>query len=81
VKKTSLYLDEEQQALLRNMAGREQRPQTEILRDAIALYAKEHKDRRFALARVGRDGTARLPHDGRSIAVLNDEELLSGFGE
>ena len=67
--------------MLRQLAGREQRPQAEILRDAISLYARQHPDRQFALTGVGRDGTERVPDDGRPVAEIPDEELMAGFGQ
>jgi predicted DNA-binding protein len=81
LKKTSLYLDDEHLHLLRRISQREQRPQAEILRDAISLYAREKLDHQFALQRVGRDGTERLPWDGRSIGEIPDDELMAGFGQ
>jgi predicted DNA-binding protein len=81
MRKTSLYLDEEQQHLLKHLAEREHRPQAEIVRDAISLYAHSRQDRRFAVAGIGRDGTEAIPWDGRAIAELSDDELLRGLGE
>ncbi len=81
MRKTSLYLDEQHLHLLKRISEREQRPQAEILRDALSLYAQEKLDRRFALERVGRDGTERIPWDGRSIADIPDDELMAGFAQ
>lgn len=80
MKKTSLYLDEEHQHLLKLMAERERRSQADVIRDAISLYAHQKPDRHFAVSRVGLDGTQRVPWDGRSIADIPEEELMAGFG-
>ena len=80
MKKTSLYLDDKHLHLLRRIADRERRPQAEIVRDAISFYAAHLPDKELALRRIGRDGTERVRWDGRSIADVPEEELLSGFG-
>lgn len=75
MRKTSVYLDEEHAAELRRLAEAEGRPQAEILRDAILVYAAQARPRRiFAM-----DGVARGP--GGSIADIPEEELLKGMGE
>ena len=75
MKKTSVYLEDEQVERLRQLAAREGRSQAEILRDAILTYAEQKKRlRKFALAGIA-DGP------GGSVADIPEEELLKGFGE
>lgn len=75
VRKTSVYLDEEQARRLARLAREEGRPQAEILREAVANYqSRTPQDRNFVLAGSGRG-------DGSSVADVPDEELLAGFGE
>jgi predicted transcriptional regulator len=75
MRKTSVYLDEDQAERLARLARQEGRSQAEILREAVALYQpKPSQDRNFALAGSGRG-------DGTSIADVPEEELLEGFGE
>lgn len=75
MRKTSVYLDEDQAERLARLARQEGRPQAEILREAVATYQpKASQDRDFALAGSGHG-------DGSSIADVPKEELLKGFGE
>jgi predicted transcriptional regulator len=75
MRKTSVYLDEDQARRLARLARQEGRSQAEILREAVANYEpKPSEDRSFALAGSGRG-------DGSSVADLPEEELLEGFGE
>jgi hypothetical protein len=75
VRKTSVYLDEEQAERLARLAREEGRPQAEILREAVASYQpRTLQDRNFVLAGSGRG-------DGSSVTDVPDEELLEGFGE
>jgi predicted transcriptional regulator len=75
MRKTSVYLDDEQAKRLTRLAREEGRSQAEILREAVATYQpRPSQDRNFALAGSGRG-------DGTSIADVPDEELLEGFGE
>jgi predicted transcriptional regulator len=75
MRKTSVYLDDEQAERLARLAQQEGRPQAEILREAVATYqTKPSQDRNFALAGSGHG-------DGSSIADVPEEELLEGFGE
>lgn len=76
MQKTSLYLSEEDRARLAELAAQEGRSQAEIMRDALRTYAPEpRRDRDFALLR------AAAPGDGRSVADIDEDELLLGFGE
>jgi Ribbon-helix-helix protein, copG family len=75
MRKTSVYLEEEQAERLARLAREEGRPQAEILREAVASYqTRISQDRNFMLAGSGRG-------DGSSVADVPDEELLEGFGE
>jgi predicted transcriptional regulator len=75
MRKTSVYLDDEQTKRLVRLAREEGRSQAEILREAVATYQpRPSQDRNFVLAGSGRG-------DGTSIADVPDEELLEGFGE
>lgn len=75
VRKTSVYLDDDQAQRLARLAREEGRSQAEVLREAVATYQpKPSQDRNFALAGSGRG-------DGSSIADIPEEELLKGFGE
>jgi predicted transcriptional regulator len=75
MRKTSVYLDEEQAERLARLAREEGRPQAEILREAVATYQpQQSQDRNFALAGSGHG-------DGSSIADVPEGSLLDGFGE
>jgi predicted DNA-binding protein len=77
VRKTSVYLDDQQAARLAALAREAGRPQAEILREAIAAYRlPSSSDRSFALA----TGFRRLDHDERPISQIPEHELLEGFG-
>lgn len=75
MRKTSVYLDEDQAQRLASLARQEGRSQAEILREAVATYQpKPSQDRNFALAGSGHG-------DGSSIADVPEDDLLTGFGE
>ena len=75
MRKTSVYLTDEDAERLAHLAEREGRPQAAIIRDAIARYDRPYAgDRNFAMFDTGEG-------DGRSIADIPEEELLEGFGE
>lgn len=75
MRKTSVYLEEEQAERLAQIAREEGRPQAEILREAVTSYQpRTPRDRNFVLAGSGHG-------DGSSIADVPDEELLEDFGE
>lgn len=77
VRKTSVYLDDEQARRLARLAREEGRSQAEVLREALATYRpKPSTDRDFALAA----GFARIDHDPRPISQIPEEDLLQGFG-
>jgi hypothetical protein len=74
MRKTSVYLSADEVARLASLAAREGTSQAEVIRRAIRLYEPErHGDRSFALVASG-DGP------GDSIADVDEQELLEGFG-
>jgi hypothetical protein len=74
VHKTSVYLSTEEIARLAILAAREGTSQAEVIRRAIRLYQPEGRgDRNFLLF-----GSAQGP--GGSVADLDEEVLLEGFG-
>lgn len=78
MRKTSVYLDDEQADRLARLARAEGRPQAEIVRDAIACYRPAPKrDRSFALA----GNFERIDSDSRPISKIPEDELMRGFGE
>ena len=65
MRKTSIYLDDEQAARLARLARTEGRPQAEIVRDAISCYRpRPRQDRNFALA----GNFERIDTDSRPIS-------------
>jgi predicted DNA-binding protein len=78
MRKTSVYLSEQESRRLLELARAEGRSQAEIIRAAITAYvptAKGNTD--FALAA----GFARRDADSRPISEIPEDELLDGFGE
>jgi hypothetical protein len=74
VRKTSVYLTEDETARLARLAMREGTSQAEVIRRAIKTYEPQGRgDREFALV-----GSADGP--GGSVADIDEEELLEGFG-
>jgi predicted DNA-binding protein len=77
MRKTSVYLADEQAQRLARLAREEGRSQAEILREAIAAYQPPaSRDRDFALAA----GFERIDEDPRVISEIPEHELLDGFG-
>jgi hypothetical protein len=75
MRKTSVYLAEEQAERLARLAREEGRSRAEVLRQAIDSYQPRGTgDRGFAL-----DGC--VTGSGDSIADLDEDQLLRGFGE
>lgn len=75
MKKTSVYLTDEEVDVLRRLAEREGKSQATVLREALAAYdAQSAPDRDFAFIGAGEG-------DGRSVADIPEEELMRGFGE
>ncbi|MGQ0625358.1 MAG: CopG family transcriptional regulator [Sporichthyaceae bacterium] len=78
MRKTSVYLDEAESARLAGLAEAAGTSQAEIIRQAIRAYEPAPPDpakRVFLLSGAGRPG------DGTSIADLDMDELMRGFGE
>ena len=74
MRKTSVYLSDEELARLATLAEREGTSQADVIRRAIRTYEPERPgDRNFALIAVA-DGP------GTSVADVPEEELLKGFG-
>jgi predicted transcriptional regulator len=77
MRKTSVYLDDEQAERLARLARQEGRSQADILRTAVAAYEPPgSRDRNFEIAA----GFSRTDLDARPISQIPDEELLEGFG-
>lgn len=77
MRKTSVYLDDEQAERLARLARQEGRSQAEILREAVATYEPgASHDRDFELAA----GFPRRDGDSRPISQIPEDELLEGFG-
>jgi predicted DNA-binding protein len=77
MRKTSVYLNDEQAQRLARLARQEGRSQAEILRDAVDRYQPAGQpDRDFALAA----GFPRIDGDLRPISEIPDAELMTGFG-
>ncbi|HEX4435733.1 MAG TPA: CopG family transcriptional regulator [Solirubrobacteraceae bacterium] len=77
MRKTSVYLDDQQAERLVRLARQEGRSQADILRDAVATYEPPaSRDRHFEIAQ----GFPRTDGDSRAISQIPDEELLEGFG-
>jgi hypothetical protein len=75
MRKTSVYLTEEERRHLANVAELEGISQARVIREAIAAYQGSGRtNREFRLEGIGA-GT------GSSIADVPEEELLAGFGE
>ena len=75
MRKTSVYLSDDEIVRLERLASREGTSQAEVIRRAIRVYQPERRgDRDFALAGVA-DGP------GGSIVHVPEEQLLDGFGE
>lgn len=78
MRKTSIYLNDEQADRLARLARAEGRPQAEIVREAISCYRPAPKrDRNFAIA----GNFKRIDTDARSISEMPEDELMRGFGE
>jgi hypothetical protein len=77
MRKTSVYLDDEQAERLARLARQEGRSQAEIVREAVATYEPPAvRDRNFDVAA----GFPRIDGDPRPISQIPDEELLQRFG-
>jgi predicted DNA-binding protein len=78
MRKTSVYLDDKQARRLARLSRTEGRPQSQIIREAIAEYEPPPRgDRNFALA----GNFERVGGDPRPISEIPEDELMRGFGE
>lgn len=78
MRKTSVYLSEQESRRLVERARVEGRSQAEIIREAITAYLPAAKgDGDFALAA----GFVRRDKDPRPISEIPEDELLGGFGK
>lgn len=83
MRKTSVYLDDEQRDRLAELAEREGKSQAEVIRAAIAAYgAKPVARRRFALAGSALGRSAKTPPECNDPQAYQDyiNELMQGFG-
>ena len=75
MRKTSVYLDDEDRARLARLAKVRGKTQAEIFREGLQALEREGRpDRDFAMA-----GAVSVP--GISAREMPDEELLKGFGD
>lgn len=78
MRKTSVYLDDEQAERLARLSRAEGRSQAEIVREAISCYRpRPGRDRSFSVA----GNFERIDADPRPISGIPDDELMRGFGE
>jgi predicted transcriptional regulator len=71
MRKTSVYLNDEQAERLARLARQEGRSQADVLREAVAIYEPAaSRDRNFEIAAT----------DPRPISQIPVDELLKGFG-
>ena len=77
MRKTSVYLTEQESRRLAELARSEGRPQAEIIREAITAYVPAGKgEGDFELA----TGFSRVDDDPRPISEIPEDDLLKGFG-
>lgn len=84
MKKTSVYLSDEDRERLARLAEREGKSQACILREALALYDASHPDRHFELFDAFKDlDLPPLPkfNTAQEFQDWFDTEGLKGFGE
>lgn len=78
MRKTSVYLTEEESKRLAELADSEGRSQAEIIRDAITAYVpRGTRKGEFSLMA----GFRRIDDDPRPISEISEDELLQGFGQ
>jgi antitoxin ParD1/3/4 len=75
MRKTSVYLTDEQSARLKRIARAEGRSEAQIVRAAVEAYPEPPRPPRQLLLDGAGEGS------GESIADVPEEELLEGFGE
>lgn len=77
VRKTSVYLTDDESKRLAELARSEGRSQAAIIREAITAYVPRGNGAgEFALAA----GFERIDDDPRAISGIPEDELLDGFG-
>jgi len=75
MKKSSIYLTDEERDRLKKLAKKEGRSQSEVIRSAIGSYADSRpSDRNFSMAGAWEG-------NGSSVADIPEDELLKGFGD
>jgi predicted transcriptional regulator len=75
MRKTSVYLSDEDRARLARLAKARSKSHAEVLREAlIVLERSQRPDRKFAMAGA-------VEGDGTDISKIPEEELLRGFGD
>ncbi len=74
MRKTSIYLSDQDAERLRRLADRHGCSQADVVRTALEVYERvDQGDRSFAVSGV-------FAGSGSSIADIPDDELLRGFG-
>jgi hypothetical protein len=74
MRKTSVYLSEQDRARLARLAKVRGKSHAEIVREGLyALEREQRPDRNFAMAGV-------VEGDGTNISEIPEEDLLQGFG-
>ena len=85
MKKTSVYLSDEDRERLARLAEREGKSQALILREALALYDAQQPDRDFALWGQFKlaPGVPPSPESGdpQDLQDWIDNEAMKGFGD
>lgn len=84
MKKTSVYLSDEDRERLARLAEREGKSQALVLREALALYDASHPDRNFEIFDAFKDmDLPPLPEfkTPQEFQDWLDTEGLKGFGE
>ena len=78
MRKTSVYLTEQESKRLAELARSEGRSQAEIIREAINQYVPAGNGAGELALSVGFE---RIDDDPRPISEIPDDELLRGFGQ
>ncbi len=71
--KTTIYLAKADYRRIKSLARRQNRPAAELLREAVAEYARRH-------GRKPKPKSVGAGHSGRGDVSEHAEELLSGMG-
>ncbi len=84
MKKTSVYLSDEDRERLARLAEREGKSQALVLREALALYDQRRPDRDFEILKMEVEpGYPGIPHfeTGQELQDWIDNVAMKGFGE